>query len=166
MAPRRTNSASGGLPVAHWTERTGRQRLTHSARGPTALERRREQTLAEWYGAELASAEIGLHRAEPRLVGDLMDAALRRLRHGDDCGLERVRELWPALVGPDIARRAVPVTLRDRVLTVEVANSTWRYVLEREHRQRLRDRLAEATAGAVAEICFVPPGRTVTRHAE
>ncbi len=159
MDTRGSNSALGGRRSSHWTERTGRYRLTHSERGATAQERRREQTLAEWYGPELAPGEIGAHRAGARPLGELLDEALRGLRSGDVCVLERVRELWPSLAGTDVARRALPVALRERVLTVEVANATWRYVLEREHRDRLCSRLREATAGDIAEVRFVPPGR-------
>jgi hypothetical protein len=160
-APQRLPTAGSQPQAPQWTERTGRHRLTHAARGATALERRREQTLAEWYGPALAPAEIAAHRAGPRPLADLLDEALRGIRSGDASVLERVCSLWPALAGDDVARRALPVALREHVLTVEVANATWRYVLEREHQVRLRCRLREATAGAVAEIRFVPPGRAL-----
>lgn len=162
MDPKIPNSASGGQRPPPWTERTGRYRLTHSARGATALERRRERTLTDWYGPSLAPGEIGAHRAPARTLCELLDDALRDLRAGDVCVLERVRELWPALAGADVARRALPAALREHVLTIEVANATWRYVLEREHAERLCRRLRDATAGEVTDIRFVPPGRTAS----
>jgi hypothetical protein len=160
------NSASGVERAAPWTERTGRHRLTHAARGATALERRRERTLAEWYGPDLAPGEIGSHRAGARPLGELLDEALRGICSGDVLMLERVRGLWPSLAGADVARRALPIALRAQVLTVEVANATWRYVLEREHQERLCCRLREATAGAITGIRFVPPGRSAAPGAE
>jgi len=67
--------------------------------------------------------------------------------------------MWPDLVGADVARRALPVGLRDRVLTVEVRSTTWLYVLQREHRDEVCARLRAATAGDVTDVRFVPPGR-------
>lgn len=99
-------------------------------------------------------------------MGELLDEALRGIGSAEMRLLERVRELWPDLAGADIARRALPVALRAGVLTVEVANATWRYVLEREHQERLRLRLSEATAGAAAAIRFVPPGRATSSGVE
>ena len=99
-------------------------------------------------------------------MGELLDDALRGLGSADVLRLERVRALWPALAGADVARRAQPVALREQVLTIEVANATWRYVLEREHRDGLCRKLREATAGEVAEIRFVPPGRATSPGAE
>jgi len=92
-------------------------------------------------------------------LGELLDDALRGLGSADVVMLERARELWPSLAGADVARRALPVAFREHVLTVEVANATWRYVLEREHREGLCGRLRDATDGEVADIRFVPPGR-------
>ena len=130
------------------------------------MERRRERTLADWYGPELAPGEIGAHRAGARPLGELLDDALRGICTGDVLVLERVRELWPSLAGADVARRALPVALREHVLTIEVANATWRYVLEREHQERLSRRLRDATAGEVVDIRFVPPGRTASPGVE
>lgn len=166
MDARSPSSGHGGPRTPQWTERTGRHRLTHAERGATALERRRERTLAEWYGPALGPAEIGAHRAGPRPLADVLDETLRGISSGDACVLERVRALWPSLAGADVARRALPVAYREHVLTVEVANATWRYVLEREHLQRLRGRLSEATAGAVSEIRLVPPGRATSPGSE
>lgn len=166
MDPRIPNSASGAQHASRWTERTGRYRLTHAARGATALERRRERALADWYGPDLAPGEIGAHRAEARPLGELLDEALRGLVRADVLALERVRSLWPSLAGADVARRALPIALREHVLTVEVANATWRYVLEREHQERLCRRLREATDGEVAAIRFVPPGRATSSGSE
>jgi len=154
-----SNSAAAAGPSGHWTDRAGRHRYTHHARYATPEERRREQALTDWYGADQAPAEIAAHRSPARLVSELVDEALGRLGLADVAVLERVRSLWPTLVGADVARRALPVGVRDHVLTVEVNSSTWLYVLEREHRERVTVRLRTATGGEVAEVRFVPPGR-------
>jgi hypothetical protein len=146
----------------YWADRTARRRLTHLARRPSLTERRRETTLAEWYGADLATGEIEAHRSPARPLAEILDEALRDIGLGDVCLLERLRGLWPSLVGADVARRATPASLRDHLLTVEVANATWLYVLEREHRTSICAKVRAATAGEVADVRFAPPGR---RHA-
>jgi predicted nucleic acid-binding Zn ribbon protein len=92
-------------------------------------------------------------------VAEIIDETLRQIGYDGACLLDRVRGLWPGLVGPDVARRTQVAALQNGVLTVEVASAPWLYVLEREHRARIRERVREATAGAVAEVRLVPPGR-------
>jgi predicted nucleic acid-binding Zn ribbon protein len=140
-------------------DRTERHRLTHFARWPTSTEKRREATMAEWYGEDLAVAEIACRRSSARPLAEILDETLRQIGLGDACILDRVRGLWPSLVGADVARQSRPLAFRDRVLTVEVVSASWLYVLEREHREHIRDRLREATADAVMELRLVPPGR-------
>jgi predicted nucleic acid-binding Zn ribbon protein len=140
-------------------DRTDRYQRTHFARYPSSRERRREQTLTEWYGAEQAPGEISARRSQARPVAAIVDETLRQLGFGDACILEQVRGLWPALVGPDVARRAEPIAFRDSVVSIEVRSAAWLYVLEREQRERIRDRVREATDGAVKDVRFVPPGR-------
>lgn len=48
--------------------------------------------------------------------------------------LHRVFELWPELVGPDIAAAARPSLIRGRVLWVKVAESVW---MQQLHLQKL-----------------------------
>lgn len=157
------NAAAAAELSRHWTDRTDRCRLTHFARCATAAERRREQALADWYGADRAMAEIAVHRSPARPVGELLDGVLHGLGMADAVVLERVSTVWPDLVGADVARRASPVGLRGRVLTVEVRSPTWLYVLQREHRDEVCARLRAATAGDVTDVRFVPPGRLPRR---
>lgn len=115
--------------------------------------------MADWYGEERAAGEIAAHRSSARPVAEILDEALRDIGLADAQLLDQLLGLWPSLVGADVARRTRPMAFRHRVLTVEVASAAWLYVLDSEHRERVRDRVREATAGAVVEVRFVPPGR-------
>jgi predicted nucleic acid-binding Zn ribbon protein len=67
----------------------------------------------------------------------------------------RAMEDWPAIVGPDVARRTRAVALRDQVLLVEVSSSVWMNqltFLKPEILIRLRE---AAGPGVVADIQFV-----------
>ena len=152
LAPERRNQAC-------WTDRVDRASLTHGARRTSLRERLRERVLTDWYGPDLAPAEIAAHRSAPRLFGEILDEAMGAIGLADARLLDHVRTLWPSLVGPDVARRTTPCFLRSHVLSVSVSNPTWLYVLEREHRKGIEARLFEATQGAVRALRFVPPGR-------
>ena len=88
-----------------------------------------------------------------------MDDVLSRLGMGDAVVLEKIQAQWAELVGADVARRAQPSGLRGTALTVAVSSPTWLYVLEREHRAKITERLKAATSGAVVQVYFVPQGR-------
>ncbi|MBN2370987.1 MAG: DUF721 domain-containing protein [Vicinamibacteria bacterium] len=70
-------------------------------------------------------------------------------------GYVLVRNLWPKVVGPEIARRTEVVALQERTLRVRVADQRWMRVLHRMQRVIL-GRLAQKL-GAVApnQIGFV-----------
>lgn len=63
----------------------------------------------------------------PRAVGDLLVEAVPRL--GERLLEREVRRAWPALVGPDTARRTQPQTVTGGCLTVRVDNSPWLHEL-------------------------------------
>jgi len=154
-----TGSGSKPGKSAHWTDRSGFSRFTHDGRRPTPSERRREEALEDWYGPEEAPGEIAAHRSPPRPVGAVLDDVLSRLGMGDAVVLEKIQAQWAELVGADVARRARPSGLRGTALTVAVSSPTWLYVLEREHRVKITERLKAATGGAVVQVFFVPQGR-------
>lgn len=59
----------------------------------------------------------------PRVVADVLVAALPQL--SDRVSEHHLRQAWPALVGPDVARRARPRALVNGCLHVVVDNSPW-----------------------------------------
>ena len=162
------SAGPGGVPVRRprWMDRTDRRRFTHEARGPSRTEARREAAMADWYGEERAAGEMAARRSAARPVAAILDEALRAIGLADARHLDQVLGLWPALVGVDVARRTRPMAYRGGVLTVEVASASWLYVLDNDHRERIRDRVREATAGAVVEVRFIPPGRQAGRRPE
>ena len=122
--------------------------------------------MTDWYGDERALDEIAVRRSLARPVAEILDEALRGVGLADARLLDQVLGLWPDLVGADVARRTRPMAFRAGVLTVEVASAAWLYVLDNDHRERIRDRVCEATEDAVAEVRFVPPGRQAGRRPE
>jgi len=63
----------------------------------------------------------------PRAVGDVLLSAMPQLT--ERLAEHRLRREWPALVGPETARRARPGGLSAGVLTLVVDNSPWLHEL-------------------------------------
>jgi hypothetical protein len=59
----------------------------------------------------------------PVRVADVLTAAVPGL--GQHLLVERIRERWESIVGPEGSRRSSPESLRQGVLTVAVASSAW-----------------------------------------
>jgi hypothetical protein len=106
-------------------------------------------------------------------VGDSIGQELARF--GGAAGMAPIVELWPAAVGPDIARNAWPARLaRDGTLHVHTTDSIWAFELKsraEEIRTRLGrhapPRLAFAP-GPIPEPTAVPdpgPSRNLIRPA-
>jgi len=94
----------------------------------------------------------------PRAVGDLLVAAVPNLR---DRLLEReIRRAWPALMGPDGARRTQPHALAQGCLSVRVDNSPWLHELTLrtdELARRIRERFPEVHALRFVLGALEPP---------
>ena len=68
-------------------------------------------------------------------------------------------EDWPAVVGPEVAKRTRAIAFRDRILFVEVSTSVWMNQLT-FLKPEILSRLAEAAGpGVVQDIQFVMAGR-------
>lgn len=149
----------GSRKQPDWMDRAANRRRTHQARRPSRAERQREAAFLDWYGPESAPAEIAALRHAPRGIAEVLNEVLSGIGLGDVVVLENVQAVWSGIVGPDVARHTRPVAFSAGTLMVEVANSTWRYILEREHAARIRADLGRQTDGAVRLVRFVPPGR-------
>ena len=62
---------------------------------------------------------------EPRPVGDALRAVRRQLGTPAPSVFERVRAVWPELVGDALARHSSPLHLRSGVLRVGVDDPAW-----------------------------------------
>lgn len=139
-------------------ERRDRARRTHAWRRPSYRERRREQAMMDWYGTTRGILEMA--RGRPvKMAGDVVDEVLEKMGRSSAALLASVAARWEETVGRDIARRSRPVAMTGNVLSVEVDNATWQFVLEREHRGRILQWLKENVSEDIDDVRFVPRGR-------
>jgi predicted nucleic acid-binding Zn ribbon protein len=98
---------------------------------------------------------------DPRPVGDALRAVRRQLGTPAPSVFERVRAVWPEVVGNDLARHSDPIHLRAGVLRVRVDDPAWggqfRYLTD-----TLVGALAERVPDAAIREISVTAGRPGT----
>lgn len=61
-----------------------------------------------------------------RSLASVLPEFLKQIVHDEDLCLVFLAELWPQLVGAQMARRARPVALRQGKLTLQAESEAWR----------------------------------------
>ncbi len=91
-------------------------------------------------------------RSRPEPLGPAGQALLRSVRSGLSGPTHRVWEVWEEAVGPELAARARPLSVRGGVLTVGVTSSAWAQqlsFLRTEILSRLNAHLADTPLKAI-----------------
>lgn len=148
---------SDSLP--EWFSREDRRRYTGEYRSPSPREARREQTLADWLGPERTHDVFAALRPAPQKVSSLVEQILEKFPCQDIYWLERLREAWSQLLGEMNASQSRPLSLQNGTLIIEVSNPTWRFVLERQQKVKIKEILQDFLQQELRSLRFVAPGR-------
>ena len=62
-------------------------------------------------------------------LGSVFSDLLRRIASDEETALIFLNELWPQIVGKELAFRSCPVALRDKRLRIAVPSKTWKKVI-------------------------------------
>ncbi len=143
----------------NWLDRKTFSSKTHFQRGLSRREHSREALLQDWYGPEFAANEIIAHQSKAKGINEILPAIFSEIGMEEAALLEDLISSWQQLVGIDVAKQTSPVALQRGVLIVEVANATWRYILEREYRSKMTERVQDFSGGKIRNIRLSPPGR-------
>ncbi len=140
-------------------ERGDNRRKTHWRRRPSLRERRREWLLREWFGADRASEEIVERQPPAHLIAEDIDRLMAKTGGAERALLEQLRRDWADIAGADIAKYTAPYSLQNQRLLVEVSHPAWLYVLEREHKPVLVERIQAAAPDQIREVRLIQKGR-------
>ncbi|MCZ6485630.1 MAG: DUF721 domain-containing protein [Acidobacteria bacterium] len=66
-------------------------------------------------------------------LGSVFSDLLRRIASDEETALIFLNELWPQIVGKELAFRSCPVALRDKRLRIAVPSKTWKKELMELH---------------------------------
>ena len=130
-------------------------RVTGRARG---LARSREDVLSSWLGPERSAGVFASFRPSYESIGGLVDSLLSRFSQGDVAILTRLQASWVDLFGHDIGSQCCPLSVTGSLLKIEVNNSAFLYVFEKQQKPYFLQRIQTFTGGAIREIRFVPRG--------
>ncbi len=142
-----------------WLDHVDRRARTHNWRRPSWREQRREETMKEWFGPELARGEIRNRQRAATPLKQTLDNLMQELGKGRQILLEQIRDNWSSLVGVDIARQTQPLRLYRKSLEVEVNHAMWLYELQTRMKPSLTKILMEFSQNQVETLRFVPAGR-------
>jgi predicted nucleic acid-binding Zn ribbon protein len=113
----------------------------------------RRQVLREWQPFYKDPDLLGAESVNP--ASKLVPLAMKRLGLEQRLQQSQVFQLWPHIVGADIARHAQPVSLRNSILVVAVDHPVWLQELSRYHKalivQKVQERVGKKT---VRDIVF------------
>lgn len=123
-------------------------------------ERRREWLLREWFGAERAGEEIVERQPPAHLIAEDIDRLMAKTGGAERALLEQLRRDWADIAGADIAKYTAPYSLQNQRLLVEVSHPAWLYVLEREHKPVLIERIQAAAPDQIREVRLIQKGRS------
>ena len=71
-----------------------------------------------------------MRRKEAAPLSSILDAFLESLRIPHVAFLVSLRKRWPEIAGPLVSRNAIPLSLRNGVLTIVVRNHAWAQELQ------------------------------------
>jgi predicted nucleic acid-binding Zn ribbon protein len=110
----------------------------------------RQQVLKEWQ--PWAASPAG-GPAAPALR-ELVPGVMKSLGLEQRLHQSQVCHQWASLVGPDIARHAQPVSLRNKILTISVDHPTWHHALRPMKAEFLAKISQRVGTAAVRDIVF------------
>ena len=142
-----------------WLTPRDNTRRGHHRRRRSGAEERREQALRDWYGNDMAAAEVEANQGREQNVASVVNGLLTSWNMADRIVLRELVDRWSEVVGAAFARHTQPSTLRNRVLEIEVYNSVIRFQLEGAKKELLR-KAKEVAGEEVQGIRFIAGGRS------
>ena len=122
-----------------------------------------ERLYNDWYGPEMAMAEIESRQSPSQNMAHLVNEVLISLDRDDFTLLRKIVDKWKDIVGPDIRYHASPRRIKDKILFIEVHNTSWRFHLEMNFKSEILKLIQEVSNDHIIELRFVTGGKTKRR---
>lgn len=144
----------------YWLTPTDNANKSHEGRRLSAQDLSRRDAMQSLFGYDLYRHEVVAKLSPAQPLGKILGPVVEELEANRGTVVDRLLERWPEMVGPAIAKIAVPTTLYNGTLYVEVTGSSWLYILETEHKSRILAKAKEAAGnGEIRAIRFTQAGR-------
>lgn len=92
---------------------------------------------------------------EAMVIGDVLKTVLKRLGLGQKVRVARIAQDWERIVGSKIAKHCTPVSVRGKILVVNVDSSVWLAELTQFFKDKMLDQIhSEAGGAGIKDIRF------------
>ena len=135
----------------------------HRHRYRNSTDRIREQLYYDWYGPDIAIAEIASSQPSVKTVTQVLDDVMIFLDKDDNALLRTIVDKWEEIVSPDIRYNASPRRIINNTLLIEVHNASWRYHLEMNFKLEIQRLIQEISKNRIKTIRFITGGKTRRR---
>ena len=119
-----------------------------------------ESLLKEWYGDEAGERELASYLPKPVHIKDTLDAVLSNAVGPREYKLIDLKKNWNMLMGEDVGNNSEPVSIKNKILTIEVKNSIWLMQLKNFYKSMVEKKVKSFCGNDFCNrIYFVPTGK-------
>ena len=119
-----------------------------------------ESLLKEWYGDEAGAQEIASYLPKSVHIKDSLEVILKDAVGPGEYKLIDLKKSWENLMGKDVGNNSKPVSIKNKILTIEVNNSIWLMQLKNFYKSMVEKKIKSFCGTDFCnKICFVPAGK-------
>jgi len=119
-----------------------------------------ESLLKDWYGNEVGRKEISSYLPNPVHIKDTLDVILSNAVGPGEYKLIELKKNWKTLMGEDVGSNSNPVSIKYKILTIEVKNSVWLMQLKNFYKGMVEKKVKSFCGYDFCNrISFVPSGK-------
>ena len=119
-----------------------------------------EAILKDWYGDDFGGHEVAAYLPDLVHIKEELDIVLNGALGPQEYKLLDLKKNWENLVGGQVAKVSEPVSIKNKVLTIEVKNSIWLMELKNFHKPLVEEKVKSFCGNDFCSvISFVPIGK-------
>ena len=119
-----------------------------------------ESLLKSWYGDEAGGQEIASYLPKPVHIKDTLDTVLGNAIGPREYKLIDLKKNWSSLMGKDVGNNSEPVSIKNKILSIEVKNSIWLMQLNNFYKSMVEEKVKSFCGNDFCNrIKFVPIGK-------
>jgi hypothetical protein len=119
-----------------------------------------ESLLKDWYGDKAGGQEIASYLPKPVHIKDTVEVILNNAVGPGEYKLIDLKKNWNKLMGEDVGKNSKPVSIKNKILIIEVKNSIWLMQLKNFYKSMVEKKVKSFCGIDFCNaIYFVPSGK-------
>ena len=120
-----------------------------------------ELLLKDWYGDDQGKQEVASYLPKPAHIKETLDKVLSNALGPQEYKLIDLKKAWKNLMGDQVGRVSEPVSIKNKILTIEVQNGVWLMELKNFHKSLVGKKVKSFCGNDFCNIIsFVPTGKS------